>query len=841
MRQDPIEMDFADITKFHSGASGLALTPVDETFTSTIIENLHNRIIHYGRKLQEMYLSDIMTQLDDMSALNQKYISNQPTLLSKVGLSQREDAARAIKNVLLGNSQLGNYSTWKTINNGFTSMVEWTSRKTQELYRGIIADPTKISEKDFVKLTRDLEDIGIVNPFRDMQDFQRANTERLAASQFQLKYAGDIGPDGAAQFRILKSGDDVGAIEGFVEGDTFHITMIGGPKGFAGTKADRPDLGVKGLRELGAQLKARYPDVTKVSGARISGVRGQARAEKIEDAKLAELFELEGLGAPTVTRDIPPIPSTTLERRKAAAQLDKLMADTLARRQNIPYATAEQIVATGNSALATFALRVLETGHAFITAISWPIMTIPEIYRGLPKTFLGNAVSGEAISAAFPARAIYDGIRFRHSEIAKPLIKRWIDEGFGKPIVSEATELNQLLHATEAGVVGKINRILNSDLIKTLSTPSDFAEAETRLWGLSTGYQLAKRMYPGISDNGADLFAKEFLAKTVGNYYAAQRPALFQGTFGVAIGLFQTYMLTWAQQMFRSIEERSFSALASQMLTQAGLFGMSSLPLYDMFSKTIGANFSDKHYDLTTGTYRALPDQLAEFIVYGLPASLGVGVYTRGDLQPRLPFTQQNPLDTIAAVNASRQFIGSTGHAISKVYEANGALNKFRGLLEGIAMQSLSRPLARIVEVTPIPDGQGGWQAVGSVSREGNTISTSEEVWSGPGLAARLLASRSTEEQVKREVDYLNTFYGSVDYRNRKRATEALKSAIRGGTLDETTLEKVASEYLRTGSSTGWTAALNEALATSEGGIDYKLGKRLRPDSPFQKMLQDTY
>jgi hypothetical protein len=167
--------------------------------------------------------------------------------------------------------------------------------------------------------------------------------------------------------------------------------------------------------------------------------------------------------------------------------------------------------------------------------------------------------------------------------------------------------------------------------------------------------------------------------------------------------------------------------------------------------------------------------------------------------------------------------------------------NKFRGLMEGMAMQSLSRPLARIVETIPLPDGQGGFKAVGAISREGNTISTSEEIWSGPGLASRLLASRATEEQVKREVDYMNTFYGSVDYRNRKRATESLKSAIRGGNLDDATLQNVAAEYLRTGTATGWTAALNEALATAEGGINYKLGKRLRSDSPFNQMLQDNF
>ncbi len=723
MRQDPTEMDFADISKFHSGASASALPSFDDSFATTIIENLHNRIIFYGRKMQEMYLDDIMSTLDTMSAVNQKYFAGQPTLTRALGLGQREDAARAIKNVLLGNNNLGQYSTWQSVNNGFAAMVDWVGRKTQDLYHGLFQlepeagsrSTMKLSKSDYIKFNKELESVGVKNPFKDFNDY------------------------------LLNVNTDQNVI-------------------------------------------------------------GAGNAWKLGHAHM----------------------------------LETLRNQAFARKHNTTPATAERIIAAGNSVLATFALRVLETGQAFVNAISWPIMTLPEIQRALPKTYLGTPL-GEGVAVGFPTRAIMDGIRFRHSDAAKPLIQRWINEGFGASIVSEATRLNTLITQGGKGALTEINKILDSDLIKLLSIPSDFAEKETRLWSLATGYQLARRMYPGISDAGADLFAKEFMMKSVGNYYSAQRPAMFQGTFGVAIGLFQTYMLSWAQSAFRSIETGSFKALSTQMLAQAGLFGMNSLPLYSLYSKTIGEHFSDKHYDLTTGTYRALPDHLAEFIVYGLPASLGVGLYTRGDMQPRIPFTQDNPADSIAAINAARQFIGAGAHTMQKVFEANGIGDKFRGFLEGLAMQSISRPLARIVEALPVPDGQGGFRAVGAVSREGNTIATSHEIWTIPGIASRLLASRSTEEQIKREVDYLNSFYGSIDYENRKSATEALKTAIRGGNLTSEKLEEVATEYLRTGTATGWKAALNEALATSEGGIDYKLGKRLRPDSPFQKMIQENY
>lgn len=722
MRQDPTEMDFADISKFHSGASASAVPTFDDAYASTIIENLHNRIIFYGRKMQEMYLDDIMSTLDTMSAVNQKYFANQPTLLRAAGLAQREDAARSIKNVLLGNNQLGAYSTWQTVNNGFSSMIEFSSRKIQEAYRGFFEYDEKarlLRKGEFEKFSKELESVGVKNPFQDFND-----------------YIHDI----------------------------------------------------------------------KVDDSIIASASGAQSTQKLHYANM----------------------------------LEDLRTKAVARKLGTNYDNAEKIIAAGNSTLATLALRVMETGHAVVTAVSWPIMMLPEFYRQMPKTYLGNAL-GEGVEVAFPARAIYDGIRFRHSDAAKPLVDRWIREGYGASIVSEATKLNELINTGGQGAIGKINAIMQSDLIKKLSIPSDFAESESRLWVLSIGYQLGRRMYPGISDAGADAFAKEFMTRSIGNYYSAQRPAMFQGTLGVAIGLFQTYMLSWAQSAFRSLENREFKALASQMLTQAGLFGMNTVPMYDLFSKTIGEHFSDKHYDLTTGTYRALPTSLAEFIVYGLPASLGVGLYTRGDMQPRIPFASDNPLDTIAAVNATRQILGATAHTLQKVYEANNMADRYRGFLEGLSMQSISRPIARVVEALPTPDGQGGFKAVGSISREGNTIATSDQIWSVPGILSRIVASRSAEEQIKREADYLNSFYGSIDHDNRKSATEALKTAIRGGNLDSDTLDRIATRYLRTGTATGWKAALNEALATSEGGIDYKLGKRLRPDSPLQKMIEENY
>ena len=54
----------------------------------------------------------------------------------------------------------------------------------------------------------------------------------------------------------------------------------------------------------------------------------------------------------------------------------------------------------------------------------------------------------------------------------------------------------------------------------------------------TTGYMAAKRAGHFQGSREADMFAKSFLTRTIGNYHAGQRPALYQGTLGMVIGLF---------------------------------------------------------------------------------------------------------------------------------------------------------------------------------------------------------------------------------------------------------------------------------------------------------------
>src|SRR5207344_2035410 len=101
--------------------------------------------------------------------------------------------------------------------------------------------------------------------------------------------------------------------------------------------------------------------------------------------------------------------------------------------------------------------------------------------------------------------------------------------------------------------------------------------------------------------------------------------------------------------------------LAATMLSQAGIFGMSSWPGYDQLSKFIGLHMSNQNYDLTTGTYRAVGDPMAEIMLYGFPSWLGPSLYTRGDVNPRVP----NELGDLAIVNTETGVFNALGGMVN--------------------------------------------------------------------------------------------------------------------------------------------------------------------------------
>lgn len=487
-------------------------------------------------------------------------------------------------------------------------------------------------------------------------------------------------------------------------------------------------------------------------------------------------------------------------------------------------ALTPRVVALGNGLAATTLLRVMELAQPLVNALSLPILTSGAVNRRMAGSFMGTALDPSAKFAT--VEAMYDGIRLMNHPT---LGKKWSQIGEAKGIFNielrNVTELLEHQRSLDAGILTAVEKGMESSMVKLLSKPADFSESFVRRSSFFTGVGIAKKAYPGLSDTGIYTFARTFMDEAVGNYTAAQRPAMFQGTFGVAMGLFQTYMLTLAQTMYRQVEHRDWASLGKLLLTQSTIFGAASLPGFHVVSEQIGKSFSDNHVDLQTGSIRAVGDEAASLILYGLPSSIGPGIVTRGDIQPRIPNPFQ--VDTLALVNITKQAYSGMERIAQAAWHADE--NAGKAMLEAISLQSISRPIARLSELA---SGQ-------SITSRGDIVTDSSRMYTTQGIISRIMATRPLEEIKVREALHLNTVYGQFDSDKRKGVTARLKSHIRNGDMDGEKLDVLASEYLRTGTPTGWRSAVNDAvMQAAQGGQATTLAK-LKPSTPLHLMVED--
>jgi hypothetical protein len=479
--------------------------------------------------------------------------------------------------------------------------------------------------------------------------------------------------------------------------------------------------------------------------------------------------------------------------------------------------TSKRIIYASNALAATMALRFAELAQPLVNAMSLPILTGLAIAQKMPESFMGVK---KATVNAWPVQIMYEGVRSMNSPMFKALNDKWEKLGYFSPMVSEVTNLQRATRKFDRGLIPHIENALDHKIVEVMSKPADMAESMTRKVAMNVGGVLAKRLYPELDEAGITIFARDFMDKAIGNFHASQRPVMFQGTLGVALGLFQTYMLTLGQSIYRHLELKNYKALGVAALTQSGLFGTKSLPGFDAISHTIGEHFSDDHVDLSTGLYRAVPDRMADFMLYGMPSQVGPSFTTRGATDFRPPnFT------AVQFLSQSMDFLNNMQKAVQQDNQNVG-----RAFAQALSLQSMSRPLARGAELAT------GY----SLKQSGETVQIPEEVWSFQGVAARLLATRPIEEQKLRDADHLNHFYGALDRDNREKATNELRTAIRNGSLTDTNMAKLAEEYMRHGGSpAGWRSAVNNAIARTDTAGKETFVQKLKPENPLHYMIDN--
>jgi len=280
-----------------------------------------------------------------------------------------------------------------------------------------------------------------------------------------------------------------------------------------------------------------------------------------------------------------------------------------------------------------------------------------------------------------------------------------------------------------------------------------------------------------------------------GNTIASQRPFVFQGPIGQAVGLFQTYQFNLMQQMFRYVSEGSRKDAAMLLGLQGTFFGINGLPAFQAINQHIigTASGNTRHTDAYDAAYGIAGKNLGDLLLYGLPSNLlQTNLYSRGDINPRSVTVLPNSLSDVPIVNAFTKFFGGMKDTVSKI--ANGG-NVWESLLQGIEHSSLSRPLAGLAETLQATTGDG---YVMSTTNQGGIMYQNDLL--SLATASRLAGGRPIDEAIVNDAVFRVHSYQQYDRAKMDELAQAIKSANIGGqTMDDNSLGVFAQKYAEAG------------------------------------------
>lgn len=280
-----------------------------------------------------------------------------------------------------------------------------------------------------------------------------------------------------------------------------------------------------------------------------------------------------------------------------------------------------------------------------------------------------------------------------------------------------------------------------------------------------------------------------------GNTIASQRPFVFQGPIGQAVGLFQSYQFNLMQQMFRYISEGSRKDAAMLLGLQGTFFGMQGLPAFQAINQhVIGtASGNSRHMDAYDATYGVAGKNIGDLLLYGLPSNLlQTNIYSRGDINPRSVTILPNSLADVPVINASMKFFGGIKEAATKI---NGGGNVWESFLQGVEHSSLSRPLAGLAETLQATTGN---HQVMSTTNAGGIMYTNDLL--SFATMSRLAGGRPIDEAVVNDAVQRIHTYQQYDHQNMLNLAGSIKASnINGQEMGPDQVSQFAKEYTQNG------------------------------------------
>jgi hypothetical protein len=342
--------------------------------------------------------------------------------------------------------------------------------------------------------------------------------------------------------------------------------------------------------------------------------------------------------------------------------------------------------------------------------------------------------------------------------------------------IKKADELSQVGEKLTGNMLAEeFNRFVSADVMRQLTDPA-----------VRKGLITAKDQIAYINT---------FVNRVEGNIIASQRPFVFQGPIGQAIGLFQSYQFNLIQQMFRYVAEGKGKDAAMLLGLQGTFFGVQGLPAFQAINQHIigTASGNTNHVDLYDATYGAAGKNLGDLLLYGIPSNLlQTNLYTRGDINPRQVTILPTALNEVPIVGAYTKFFGSMKETLSKI---TGGANAWQAFLQGVEHNGISRPLSGLAQTLQATTGEG---VPFSTTSRGSILFTNDLV--SLATLSRLAGGRPLDEAIVSDGVFRIHSYMQYDREKKIKLAEMIKaSSIQGQEMSEEQWERFAVAYARAG------------------------------------------
>lgn len=473
---------------------------------------------------------------------------------------------------------------------------------------------------------------------------------------------------------------------------------------------------------------------------------------------------------------------------------------------NHPAGTAvvSKFVGTQNAILSSLVLR-LDPVNALNNALGSVILTGAEtkaIIRAMNESGSPEAVgelaslmkislpgTGDGITSA--AKMYATAVRNYFGEGSKELLAKYKSMGF---VSDTSDQFKQLLEVstikgteTAAELEGRRAQMyaLANKLVDKGEkwTGNKFAEEMNRFVSANIMDQITSvAVKAGVMDSRtAASYINTFVNRTQGNIIASQRPQIFQGPVGQAIGLFQSYQFNIMQQLLRYVGEGQKKDAMTLLGLQSTIYGMNGLPAFQAVNQHIIGNASGntQHRDAYTSVNNIAGKQAGDWIMYGVASNmlidpdLKINLYSRGDINPRqVSIVPTNMAEVPVVASWARMTTAIAG----SVKSIQGGGDVWNSILSGIEHQGINRPLAGFARVARGTDEMG---VSYSTSGKGNVVSAND--LNSLANLARLSGAKPFDEAVTQDAVFRIQAYQAKDKERKDALGKSVKSVIAGG------------------------------------------------------------